>query len=705
MLQVLQNLKNGETQLTEVPAPQVKRGCVLIHTRCSLISPGTERMMLDFGKANWIDKARQQPDKVKMVLQKIKTDGFWPTYEAVQSKLDQPLALGYSNVGEVIAVGEGVTQFKAGDRVVSNGPHAEMVCVPQNLCAKIPDGVSYEQASFTVLGAIALQGVRLLNPTLGETVAVMGLGLIGLLTVQILRAQGCQVIAFDFDKSRCEMAESYGAAARVLSDDLDPVQEAMAYTSGLGIDGVVITASTTSDLLMHQSAQMCRKRGRIILVGVTGLNLSRADFYEKELSFQVSASYGPGRYDSSYEEKGNDYPYAFVRWTAQRNFLATLNLIKDKMMVVDELVTKEFELDGVLSAYESIYNRDSALGYVIRYPETSTADLVEKNKIELKAPSAQKEKVVVGWVGAGNFSKALLLPAFAKADVRLKTIVSRQGVSGTHLGKKFGFENSITEFEEVLKDSEVNTIVIATPHNSHAYFVQKALDAGKNIYVEKPLALTKKEIEGIKESLLKSTSHLMVGFNRRFSPLSKKMKSLLDTTEQPKSIIYTVNSGAIPPDHWTQDLQVGGGRLIGEGCHFIDYLRFLVGHPIANYSVSSFANPDSSGVANDKFTVSLEFTDGSIGTIHYFSNGHKSFPKERVEVFCSEKILHLDNFRSLKGYGWSGFSSMKLSRQDKGITTAVHEFVKSLSGNENLIPKSELIEVSEKTIEMSGQLK
>ena len=705
MKQILQNLKTGKTELMEIPCPIVKPGYLLIKTTFSVISAGTERMLVEFGKANYLSKAKQQPDKVKQVLNKVKTDGILSTLSSVQAKLDQPLPLGYSNAGIVIEIGKGVDNFSIGDRVISNGPHSEVVCVPKNLCAKISEGVSNEEAAFTVFASIALQGVRLAQPTLGENFVVTGLGLIGQLVVQILIAQGCQVLAIDFDRNRLELARRFGAETVDLSKGEDPISKGLTFSKGQEVDGVIIAASTKSSKPVHQAAQMCRKRGRIVLVGVTGLELSRADFYEKEITFQVSCSYGPGRYDTEYEIKGQDYPFGLVRWTEQRNFEAILKMMQDKRLNILPLISHRFPFEKAEEAYKLISSKEFSLGIVLQYPlkkEKESKDLFSRNIILVQGKNAEKKpsEPVIGMIGAGNFTNQVLLPALKKTNVRLKSIASSGGVSGTHLGKKHGFEQSITDVDMIFKDPEINVVFITTRHNSHAQFVCRALEAGKNVFVEKPLAITlgglEKVIEIYNNLRKQSRPTLMVGFNRRFAPHIVKMKSLLDTVKEPKSFIITVNAGGIPADHWTQDPKVGGGRIIGEGCHFIDLMRFLVGHPITGVKSTVIGNYSKVEPRSDKITFTMTFADGSFGTVHYLANGHKSFPKERVEVFCAGKILALDNFRVLRGYGWPGFKTMRLLRQDKGHIAEVQKFIEAIrEGKESPISVEELFEVTQ----------
>lgn len=695
MKQILQNLGTGETMLAEVPAPGVSGGQLLVQTHATLVSLGTERMLIDFGKASVLQKAKQQPDKVKQVLQKIKTDGLIQTLDAVKAKLDQPLGLGYCHAGVVIGVGRGVEGFEVGDRVATNGQHAEFVSVPQNLCAKIPDGVTAEEAAFTPLAAIALQGIRLVQPTIGECVVVTGLGLIGLMTVQMLRANGCRVLGIDFDSTKCAMAEAMGADVVDLSKGEDPEQAALAFSRGRGVDAVIITASTKSNEPVTQAAHMCRKRGRIVLVGVVGLELSRADFFEKELTFQVSCSYGPGRYEDNYEGKGMDYPIGFVRWTEQRNFEACLDMMASGALDVKPLISHRYPIDDALEGYAQISSRD-ALGIVLKYSEEPVA--APKREVALpKPPPPAVPQAVVAVIGAGNFAGATLLPALKETGARLKTIVSKGGVSGTHLGKKFGFEHSTTDLDAVFRDPEINTLVITTQHNTHAKMVMDGLRAGKRVFVEKPLCLTEEELVQIEEVVEQTENPMvMVGFNRRFAPQVVKMKALLDAVTAPKAFIMTVNAGALPANHWTQDPERGGGRMIGEGCHFVDLLRFLAGCPIV--SISSHAIDQGAQRPDENMSVTLHFEDGSIGTVHYFANGDKGFPKERLEAFAGGRILQLDNFRKLTGYGWKGFSEMNLRQQDKGHAAELAAFIAAVQGGKpSPIPFDEITEVTRAT--------
>lgn len=685
MKQIIQDLKDGNTVLEEVPAPIVKSGQVLIQTTRSLVSLGTERMLVEFGKANLIQKARQQPDKVKQVLDKVKTDGLKPTMEAVFNKLGQPLPLGYCNVGKVIAVGRGVTEFKVGDRVASNGHHAEFVSVPQNLVARIPDNVSDEEAAFTVIGAIGLQGIRLVNPTFGETVVVVGLGLIGLMTAQMLKANGCGVIGFDYDPVKIKLAQDAGIMAYNPAEGINQVKLVHTLTNEIGADAVVITASNKSNEIIAQSAQMSRKRGRIVLVGVIGLDISRADFFEKELTFQVSCSYGPGRYDENYEQKGNDYPIGFVRWTEKRNFEAVLHAIGSGALSVTPLITERVPL----AEYQQIYGNmssSSSIASILVYDEQLSAP---ERVVTIQSNSFKGQKGVLGIIGAGNFTSAMILPSLKKVNAAVKYIASSGGLSGTTLAKKYGIANSTTDYKQMLQDPEVDLVLVTTRHNMHASMVVEALEADKHVFVEKPLALNEHELSDIMHTYMLRQKTISVGFNRRFAPLATKMKQLLGNSDTPINIVATMNAGFIPANMWVHDMEVGGGRIIGEACHFIDLCSYLAGSKVKSVCMNAMgANPEES---TDNATILLKYENGTNAVINYFSNGSKAYSKERVEVYRQEKTLVMDNWRSLKGYGFKGFSSAS-SAQDKGHANQFKLLVDSVkNGGDAIIPMDEIV--------------
>lgn len=707
MKQILQDMAKGGTTITEAPAPKVSSGTLLINTAVTLISAGTERSLVDFGKASMIDKARQQPEKVKMVLEKVKTDGLMTTVDAVKSKLAQPLPLGYCNVGVVADIGREVDGFKVGDRVLSNGPHADVVRVGKNLCAKIPDRVTNEEAVFTVVASIGLQGIRLVQPTLGEAVVVTGVGLIGLLTVQMLRAQGCRVLAIDFDQSKLELAKQFGAEICNPGLGEDPIAAGLAFSGGDGVDAVIITASTKSNDPVTQAARMSRKRGRIVLVGVVGLELNRADFYEKELTFQVSCSYGPGRYDPAYEEQGHDYPKAFVRWTEQRNFVAILDMMSSGLVDVKPLISHKIAFENAIEAYDILTNDKTALGILLQYG-SDVASRHTDSVVLSAIPSFLQGAPVVGFVGAGNYASRMLIPAFKAAGAQLHSIATSGGINGVVHGEKARFAEATTDTAAMINNPDINTIAIVTRHNSHSRFVVDALHAGKHVFVEKPLAISLEELSQVKQAYeqAKVKPQLMVGFNRRFSPQVQKMKALLSAVKEPKSFIMTMNAGAIPSEHWTQDNNVGGGRIIGEACHFIDLMRYLAGCEIVSVQARRMGDNPHQQITEDKAAIILGFADGSFGTIHYLANGAASFPKERVEVFTAGRVLQLDNFIKLKAFGWPGFSKMNLWKQDKGQNACAVAFLNAIKqGVSGPIPVEELFEVAQITIEVAEQLR
>jgi len=570
-----------------------------------------------------------------------------------------------------------------------------MVCVPQNLCAPIPPDVSDDAAAFGVLGAIALQGIRLINPALGECVLVSGLGLIGLIAVQLLRANGVRVIGADFNAARLELAREFGADTVQLGEE-DLESRCAAFSRGRGMDAVLITAATKSDEPVHQAALVCRKRGRIVLTGVAGLQLSRDDFYKKELSFQVSCSYGPGRYDPQYEEQGQDYPAAYVRWTEQRNFEAVLDQLAARQLCVSPLVSHRFPLEQAATAYELISGRQPSLGVLLEYPEETDRDLRETT-IHFPAPSPPPrppQRPVVGFIGAGSFATRHLLPAFRATEARLKWVATRSGVSAVSAARRFRIEHATSDAEQVLSDPEVNAVVIATRHDSHSRFVCRALAAGKHVFVEKPLALDRSQLLEIHRE--RTAAHrrgeqpvLLVGFNRRFAPHVCRIARLLQSVSEPKAFVMTVNAGELPADHWTQHPQLGGGRIIGEGCHFVDLLLHLAGQPVVQVQALPLGRRKSA----DALTCLLQFADGSTGAIHYFSNGHRAFPKERLDVFAAGRVLQLDNFCRLAGCGWPGFRREGSWRQDKGHRAEVAAFVDALrTGAPSPIAWDELVE-------------
>ena len=694
MKQIVQNLKKGKTIIKNVPSPNCRPGGLLIKTHRSLVSIGTERLLVEFSKGGLLKKARSQPEKVKQVFDKIQAEGLIPTVKNVFKRLGEPLPLGYCNVGSVISLDPKIDKnnFKIGDRVVSNGPHAETVSVPSNLCAKIPDSVSDEDATFTVLGAIGLQGIRLSNPSLGEKFVVYGAGLIGLMVVQLLHACGCEVLAVDLNDKRLSLAQSWGAEICNACRS-KPQLVANAWSDGVGVDGVIITASAKTDEIVHQSAEMCRKRGRIVLVGMVGLHIRRTDFYEKELTFQVSCSYGPGRYDDTYERKGYDYPIGYVRWTEQRNFKAVLEAMASGKLDVSSLITDRFQLSEAEKAYEKIINDPSSLGIILEYPNSSE----NRQTISFeKRRSNPMGKCVAAMIGAGNFAKMTMGPALAKTDARLKYVSARSnGFAAAHIAQKYKFENATTDLDQITTDSEVNTVFITTSHNSHAALVCRFLEAGKHVFVEKPLCL---DIEQLKKIISSAdgcslSQMLMVGFNRRFSPHVEKIKELLAGRGEPLAMHFSCNAGIIPPNMWVHDPEVGGGRIIGEACHYIDLLAYIAGSPIV--SVSAVRMRQGVAIQEDKMSILMSFEDGSIGTLNYFGNGAKNYPKETLEIFSDGRILKLDGFRKLAGYGFRRFRKFKTRTIDKGHRAQFHAVVdKVCNGGVPFMTLDEIVNVT-----------
>lgn len=685
MKQIIQDLKSGDTLLEEVPMPQVKAGYILVKTSRTLVSLGTERMLVEFGKANLIDKARQQPDKVKQVLDKIKTDGLQPTLEAVFNKLGQPLPLGYCNVGRVVAVGRGVTEFRVGDRVASNGNHAEYVCVPKNLAASVPEEVTDEEAVFTVIGSIALEGVRLVSPQLGDTVVVIGLGLIGLIASQLLKASGCKVIGVEYDAQKVAIAKKFGIDAINPKEGCDPIKYVEEATHATGSDAVLITASAKGNEVIHEACMMSRKRGKVVLVGVVGLDMRRDDFYKKELSFQVSCSYGPGRYDEDYENKGHDYPLPYVRWTEKRNFEAVLHCIASGSLDVKSLITERVPLTQYTEIYGNMRKRGS-IASILEYPQTESVQTVVSIGSNGFAPNGQKK---FGIIGAGNYASSMIVPCLNKVDAPIKYIASAQGLHAKILAKTAKAENATSDYKEIMKDPEVGCVIICTRHNLHAPMVVETLKSGKSVFVEKPLCVRPEELNSVlaayKEAPKDTT--LTVGFNRRFSPFAEKLHELAGNG--PKNIVATMNAGFIPKDMWVHDMEIGGGRIIGEACHFIDLCSYLANSYVVKVCMNAMGeNPEDN---TDNASILLKYANGSTAVINYFANGSKSYPKERIEVFCDQRVFVIDNWRKLEAYGVKGFSKMKrtMDKGQKNMFALLNERLHN--GGEALIPIDSIV--------------
>lgn len=676
MKQLAQNLRTGETLLLNVPVPLARKGCLLIKTRKSLVSAGTERMLIRFSKANFLFKARQQPDKLRLVIDKIRTDGFWKTTRSVLRRLDQLLPLGYCNVGEVVGIGEGVEGFMIGDRVVSNGPHAQVVCVPVNLVAKVPRNVPDEEAVFTVLGAVGLHGVRLLAPALGERVAVVGLGLIGLMVVDLLRAQGCEVIGIEPDGDRRRIAEEKGIPAIHLAKSAgQSVSEQFGE-----MDGVIITASSESGNVLSTASAICRKRGKIVLIGDVPLHLNRSDFYHKELTFQVSCAYGPGRYDHAYEEQGIDYPLSYVRWTANRNFQEILRLLDNGLLDVKPLISGIVPLEN----YSGIYQKNNrSLGTLIDYSGECKSD---EKIIQNPANVLVANKVVAAVIGAGNFACMTLLPALHGKCI--KYIASSGGLRAAELAEKYGIPFVATDYQKILGDNEVNLIIIATRHDQHVSIAADALCAGKHVFVEKPLSIDFRGVETVKTAFQNAPRpvSLTVGFNRRYAPHITKMRELLDGS--PMNVVITINAGYILGNAWIHDSARGGGRLVGEACHFVDLVAWLAQSHITEVCTNALSTRGS--MHSENASVLLRLANGSVGVVHYFSNGHNGYPKERVEVHSLGRTLVLDDYKVLRGYGFERFRELK-TNAGKGHREQFDKLFECISsGREQLMPLEDI---------------
>lgn len=690
MKQIVQNVRNGELKVVDFPIPSMRPGHVSIANRCSLISAGTEKMVRELAQKSLLAKAKERPDHVKRVLEKIRNEGFWNTFQQVREKLDEPMPMGYCSSGIVVACGSGVSEFKPGDLVASNGGHADVVSVPRNLCAKIPEGVAFDQAAFAVLGAIAMQGVRLSKSSLGETVLVVGLGLVGQITVALLRAAGATVIGTDLDSAKCELAKQMGAAeARVgiCAADIE------ALTGGLGADAVLITASTKSNAPIELAANAVRQKGRVVLVGVVGLELDRRPFYFKEAEFVVSCSYGPGRYDAKYEEQGHDYPAAYVRWTEQRNMQAVLDLMANGSLDVTPLISHRFAIDNATQAYDLIESQDQPyVGILLEYPELAPQQF--SPTIKLKA-TAKPGAIGVSCLGAGNFARMVLLPKLcAIPDVRPEIICSASGGSAAHIGKKLGFATATSDERTVFDDEQSDAVFIITQHHQHAEQLLCGIRARKHVFVEKPLCMHIEELAAIEHELCVAASNaplVMVGFNRRFSPAAQAVREFFAKTIEPLTISIRFNAGMIPADHWTQDDEIGGGRIVGEACHAIDLATFLAGSPVVRVFAESIGGPTAPEITDDQCFITLRHANGSVSNVGYFAGGDKAFPKERVEVFGGGRVGIIDDFRT--AVGWSGGRRQKLWKgaQDKGHGAELIAFTDAIrSGSDAPISWQEL---------------
>jgi predicted dehydrogenase/threonine dehydrogenase-like Zn-dependent dehydrogenase len=682
MKQVLQNPKTGELKVAEVPPPVPQRGRVLVRAAASLISAGTERMSIELGKRSLLGKARERPDLVRQVIHKARNEGLETTFSAVRAKLDKPVALGYSAAGVVIEIGDDVTDFQVGERVACAGAgfasHAEVLSVPKNLCVRVPEGVSFDEAAFGTVGAIALQGVRLAEPTLGEAVVVIGLGLIGQLTVQLLKANGCRVFGIDPDLQRAGLATQLGADS-CCAPDQEARDKVTAWSRGRGADAVLITAATSSNQPVELAGEISRMKGRIVAVGLVGLDVPRHFYYEKELSLKISRSYGPGRYDPEYEERGHDYPFGYVRWTEGRNIEAFLDLVAAGGVNLGGLITHRFSIDEADRAYQLLTGqaREPHLGVLLRY-ETERPLQRRISITKERKGSAPENGVRIGMIGAGSYAKRMLLPNFKAEGADFQIIATASGVSARESGEKFGFRHCASGVDEVLDDDDVNLIVIATRHDTHAELVRRALLRGRHVFVEKPLALNNEELEAVLDAAVRSNGVLMVGFNRRFSPLARAAKDFFKDRQTPLTISYRINAGKIPRTHWIQDPRDGGGRIIGEVCHFIDLMQFLTESVTTRVYAEAVASTDHEIVEEDSVCITLRFADGSNGSITYVAEGDKAFPKERLEIFGEGKAFVLEDFRSATMYSGGKEKRLRRRGQDKGQANEINEVCRAV---------------------------
>ena len=699
MKQLLQNIKTGKSVVEDVPVPAPRDGQALVKVEASLVSAGTERMVVEFAEKSLVGKARSRPDLVKQVIDKARREGVVNTAQAAFNRLDQPMALGYSSAGTIVALGRGMEGFKIGQRVACAGGgyavHAEYNVVPRNLLTPLPDPVDFESAAFTTLGAIALHGFRLAELQIGESVAVIGMGLLGLLTAQIATAAGCQVLGIDVDPARITLASSMGLKA-VRREEA--VETSAAFTSNRGFDAILICADTSSNDPVELAGVIARDRARVVATGAVGLSFPRKIYYEKEISFINSRSYGPGRYDLNYEEQGEDYPLGYVRWTEGRNFEAVVDLMAKGQLQVKPLITHRFDIREGTQAYEVITGKkeEPFLGVLLTYPDGEWKVESRTTHFPLSRPS-KTASVKLGVIGAGLFANSVLLPSIKKAgDIELIGIASSGGLHAQHAGKKYGFQYATSDDDEIINDPNLNMVAILTRHNTHAELVVKALKAGKHVFVEKPLAINSEQLSAISQQLKTDGCPLMaVGFNRRFAPLARSLASFFLHRNAPMYVHYRVNAGPIPLNHWTQDPEIGGGRIIGEGCHFVDFITYLVG--AAPVSVAAHSLPDSGKYREDNVSMTFTFPDGSMGVVDYLANGDKSFPKERVEAFCGGQVAVLDDFVSLLTVK-DGKKKETKGAQNKGWVEEWKVFAGSIrEGGEPPISYEQLIGVTKVT--------
>lgn len=685
MKQILQNRKTGEVEVADVPSPAPQRGRVIVRAAASLISAGTERAAVDLNRKGLLGRALEQPELVKKAVRRAREEGLMRTVGVVRSKLEESVALGYSAAGVVVEVGEGVRDLRPGDRVACAGvgyaSHAEVLSVPQNLCARLPQGVSYGEAAYATLGAIALQGVRLAAPTLGESVLVIGLGLLGQLAVQLLRANGCRVFGVDPDADRVGLARTLGADAGCTTEGEETVRKILEWTRGRGADAVIVAAATASSRPVELAGEASRAKGRVVLIGQVGMEVPRDIYFRRELQLTVSMSYGPGRYDPEYEERGHDYPLAYVRWTEGRNLEAFLDLLAAGSVNVGRLTTHRFKIEDGTRAYELITGTtgEPHLGVLLEYDTGRELEGSIAPRPSLRVESAERvaggyesagaaKGVRIGLIGAGGYAAGVLLPHFRAAGAEFISIASASGVSAVNVGRQFGFASCVSGPDEVFTDSRVNLVVIATRHDTHALLARRALEAGRHVFVEKPLALSDEELSEVMETARGAEGHLLVGFNRRHSPLALKAKEFFEGRRAPLSFVYRVNAGRVARGHWTQDEREGGGRIVGEVGHFIDLMQFWAGAPVTRVYAESTVSDDEQAVDEDSVVITLRFADGSNGVIAYLAEGDRALAKERVEILGGGLSFVLEDFRRAVMYRGGREEALKLRAQDKGQT-------------------------------------
>lgn len=689
MKQVTQNIKTGEVKVMDTPPPNLFSNAILVKNYYSVISVGTEKTSIDMGKMSMIQKAKSRPDDVKKVLKEVKQQGIWATYKKVMNKLDTPKSLGYSTSGIVLAVDDSVEGFKPGDRVACAGAgyalHADIVAVPKNLCVKMPDEVDFDEAAYATVGAIAMQGIRQAEPTLGEKFVVIGLGLLGQLTVQMLKANGCYVIGIDLDDTSIENAKNISGADLALSRSKQDIKSIVKEaTNGYGADAVIITAGTSSNDPVELAGEISREKGRVVLVGAVGMNFPRGPYYMKELEFKLSRSYGPGRYDYDYEERGNDYPIGYVRWTENRNMESFLALIKEKKVNVKSITTHTFSIDDADKAYAMISGekKEYYAGILLKYDELDEAGKANYfKKIDISKVSGVAGSLGIGFIGVGNHAQSNLLPHVAEMkDKSFIGVCDSQGTVAKHIAEKYGFEFCTSNTEDVFNNDKINTILISTRHNSHADYVLKGLEKDKNIFVEKPLCLNNDELLKITEAYkAKSESGktplILVGFNRRFAPLMKKAKEFFADVKDPIVVNFRVNAGFIPKAHWVQDPVEGGGRIMGEVCHFVDIVQYITGSDPVNVYAQSISSKNSLITDIDNINITLKMKNGSMGIITYLANGDKAVSKERMEVTGGNLYAILDDFKQLQLFRNEKMTQYKIKGLDKGWKTEMIDFI------------------------------